>query len=129
MPLLVHADEVKAVAERLSRAAAAPVTPAQVILAWSRRGGHAVIPKSVTPARIRQNFCDVELDDDAVAAIDRLAEQPRRFNIPYTCESMRTPPPPFLLPADAPPDDPKWNVNVFGDDEEKGAANQVLLRL
>lgn len=24
-------------------------------------------------------------------------------------------------------DDPKWNLNVFGDDKEKAAVNQVVL--
>lgn len=31
-------------------------TPAQVILAWHRQSGFVVIPKSVTPARIQENF-------------------------------------------------------------------------
>ncbi|KAL3956045.1 hypothetical protein ACCO45_008891 [Purpureocillium lilacinum] len=106
--LLVNTPEVKAVADRLAKAQGKDVTPAQVILAWSQLGGHVVIPKSVTASRIRENFQEVELDDEAIKAIDKLGEQPQRFNIPYTY-------------------DPKWNVNVFGDDKEKAAVNQVVL--
>ncbi|GJN71744.1 mitochondrial glycerol dehydrogenase Gld1 [Purpureocillium lilacinum] len=108
VPLLVNTPEVKAVADRLAKAQGKDVTPAQVILAWSQLGGHVVIPKSVTASRIRENFQEVELDDEAIKAIDKLGEQPQRFNIPYTY-------------------DPKWNVNVFGDDKEKAAVNQVVL--
>lgn len=87
LPLLVNTPEVKAVAERLSAATGKQVTGAQVALAWSQVGGHAVIPKSVTPSRIWENFQEVELDDEAVKALDMLAKDGRRFNIPTTCES------------------------------------------
>uniref|UniRef100_A0AAU3GM62 Aldo/keto reductase n=1 Tax=Streptomyces sp. NBC_01401 TaxID=2903854 RepID=A0AAU3GM62_9ACTN len=51
-------------------------TPAQVVLRWHLQLGNVVIPKSVTPARIRQNIdvFDFELsaaDMDAVAGLDR----------------------------------------------------------
>lgn len=86
LPLLVAAPEVKAVAERLSRVRGEAVTPAQVIVAWATRGHHTVIPKSVTPSRIRENFVDVDIDDDAFDAIKSLGRSPQRFNVPYTCE-------------------------------------------
>ncbi len=93
VPLLVNTPEVKAVADRLAKAQGKDVTPAQVILAWSQLGGHVVIPKSVTASRIRENFQEVELDDEAIKAIDKLGEQPQRFNIPYTCTFL-----PLLYP-------------------------------
>lgn len=51
-------------------------TPAQVILAWHLAVGNIVIPKSVTPSRIQENFAslNVELDEfdiDAIAKLDR----------------------------------------------------------
>ncbi|WEV30029.1 aldo/keto reductase [Streptomyces sp. 71268] len=52
------------------------VSPAQVVLRWHLRSGNIVIPKSVTPERIRQNL-DVfgfELSDadmSAIAGLDR----------------------------------------------------------
>jgi 2,5-diketo-D-gluconate reductase A len=46
-------------------------TPAQTILRWHLQIGNVVIPKSVTPERIRENFeiFDFELSDDDLAAI------------------------------------------------------------
>jgi 2,5-diketo-D-gluconate reductase A len=51
-------------------------TPAQIVLRWHVELGNVVIPKSVTPARIRENLdvFDVELAEEdlrAVAALDR----------------------------------------------------------
>jgi 2,5-diketo-D-gluconate reductase A len=49
-------------------------TPAQVVLRWHLQLGHVVIPKSVTPARIEENFrvFDFTLDDDAMRRIEAL---------------------------------------------------------
>jgi 2,5-diketo-D-gluconate reductase A len=64
-------------------------TPAQVVLRWHIQLGNVVIPKSVTPARIEQNFdvFDFELSADQIAAIDelddpagRIGPDPMRFN-------------------------------------------------
>ncbi|KAH7171352.1 NADP-dependent oxidoreductase domain-containing protein [Dactylonectria macrodidyma] len=107
LPLLVATPEVKAIAERLSTAQGKTVTPAQVILAWSQIGGHAVIPKSVTASRIRENFQEVELDDEAVQALAKLGDEPKRFNIPLNYK-------------------PKWDIDIFGDEQEKAATNQVI---
>ncbi|MBB4930587.1 diketogulonate reductase-like aldo/keto reductase [Lipingzhangella halophila] len=49
-------------------------TPAQVMLRWHLQQGRQVIPKSVTPSRIAENFdvFDFELSADQLTAIDRL---------------------------------------------------------
>ncbi|MEU4098875.1 aldo/keto reductase [Streptomyces sp. NPDC026673] len=73
---------VTGIADRLGR------TPAQVILRWHLQIGNVVIPKSVTPERIRQNI-DVfgfELSDADIAAITtldngtRIGPEPDAFN-------------------------------------------------
>jgi 2,5-diketo-D-gluconate reductase A len=65
-------------------------TPAQAILRWHLQLGNVVIPKSVTPARIRENFelFDFELSDDdmaGIAALDvgqRIGPDPATFVSP-----------------------------------------------
>ncbi|KAL1936359.1 hypothetical protein VTP01DRAFT_493 [Rhizomucor pusillus] len=47
-------------------------TPAQVLLAWGIQRGTSVIPKSVTPSRIIQNFQQVTLDKQDIERLDRL---------------------------------------------------------
>jgi 2,5-diketo-D-gluconate reductase A len=49
-------------------------TPAQAILRWHLQLGNVVIPKSVTPERIRENLelFDFELSDEEMAAIEQL---------------------------------------------------------
>ncbi|MGW3459927.1 aldo/keto reductase, partial [Streptomyces olivaceoviridis] len=51
-------------------------SPAQVVLRWHLQLGNIVIPKSVTPARMRENLdvFDFTLSDEemaAIAALDR----------------------------------------------------------
>ncbi|OJD20258.1 hypothetical protein ACJ73_08408 [Blastomyces percursus] len=103
-PLLITRPEIKAIAARLS------ATPAQVLLAWSQVGGHSVIPKSVTPARIVENFKEIELSQEDIASINALGKVPRRYNTPYAYYS------------------PRWDINIFGEDLEKGATHNVILR-
>ncbi len=59
---------IKAIAEAHGK------TPAQVMLRWHLQEGRSVIPKSVNPERIAQNFdvFDFELSDDELAQIDTL---------------------------------------------------------
>lgn len=81
--LLVN-ETIAAVASRHDR------TPAQVILRWHLQLGNVVIPKSATPARIRENFdiFDFELDDEdmtEIAALDvgkRIGPDPSTFVSP-----------------------------------------------
>jgi 2,5-diketo-D-gluconate reductase A len=64
-------------------------TPAQVVIRWHLDRGHIVIPKSVTPSRIRGNFdvFDFSLDADdlgKIAALDhkdgRIGPDPETAN-------------------------------------------------
>jgi diketogulonate reductase-like aldo/keto reductase len=54
-------------------------TPAQVLLRWSVQSGCVVIPRSVRPARIKENaqIFDFELDQQQTEAIDGLDRQER----------------------------------------------------
>jgi 2,5-diketo-D-gluconate reductase A len=67
---LLEDPTLKALAQKHGR------TPAQVVIRWHLDRGCIVIPKSVTPSRIRENFdvFDFTLDDDdlvKIAALDR----------------------------------------------------------
>jgi 2,5-diketo-D-gluconate reductase A len=54
-------------------------TPAQIVIRWHLELGNVVIPKSVTPARIRENFdvFDIDLDSEDVEAISSLDREHR----------------------------------------------------
>jgi 2,5-diketo-D-gluconate reductase A len=80
---LLDDPKIAAIARRHGR------TPAQVVLRWHLQLGNVVIPKSVTPARIRENF-DVfgfELDGADMAEIatldsgTRLGPDPETFDM------------------------------------------------
>ena len=61
-------------------------TPAQVILRWHLQLGNVVIPKSVTPKRIEENFhlFDFELSEEDVEAINQLETGERIGGDPAT---------------------------------------------
>jgi len=65
---LLTDETIAGIAERHGK------TPAQAILRWHLQIGNVVIPKSVTPERIRENLelFDFELSDEELAAIERL---------------------------------------------------------
>ena len=78
---LLENEHIQAVANAKGR------TPAQVVLRWHLQLGLVVIPKSVTPSRIAENFAlfDFELDDDDMVTIakvdtgERLGADPKTF--------------------------------------------------
>ncbi len=64
------------------------VTPGQVVLRWHLQQGTIVIPKSVTPSRIRSNIdlFGFELTQEQVAAITGVDTDERMFPDPQTAE-------------------------------------------
>jgi 2,5-diketo-D-gluconate reductase A len=64
-------------------------SPAQVVLRWHLQLGNVVIPKSVTPERIRENLelFDFELDESDMAAIAELDSGRRLGPNPNTFDS------------------------------------------
>lgn len=98
-PKTVDDPVVAAVARDLGK------SPSQVLIQWAVQRGTVVLPKSVTPSRIAENFEDFELPP---AAFDRITalERNTRYNFPS-----------------------RLGVNVFGElDEEtvrKGRADWI----
>ncbi|MFI8519686.1 aldo/keto reductase [Streptomyces sp. NPDC085481] len=80
---LLDVPAIVAIAQKHGR------TPAQVVLRWHLQTGNVVIPKSVTPSRIRENIdvFDFELDAEDLAAIAvldegrRLGPDPAEFHV------------------------------------------------
>lgn len=77
---LLEVPAVVAIAQKHNR------TPAQIVLRWHRQLGNIVIPKSVTPSRIRENIdvFDFSLDTEDLAAISALNEDRRLGPDPAT---------------------------------------------
>jgi diketogulonate reductase-like aldo/keto reductase len=79
---LLKESAVTSLASRYDR------TAAQVVLRWHLQLGNVVIPKSVTPSRIRENFAvfDFELTEEDVASLSaldrglRTGPDPDQFN-------------------------------------------------
>ncbi|PJM97645.1 aldo/keto reductase [Streptomyces sp. CB01373] len=80
---LLEVPAIVAIAQKHNR------TPAQIVLRWHLQLGNIVIPKSVTPSRIRENI-DVfgfSLDDEDLGAISalnedrRLGPDPAKFDV------------------------------------------------
>ncbi|GLW48555.1 oxidoreductase [Streptomyces sp. NBRC 14336] len=70
---LLEVPAIVAIAQKHNR------TPAQIVLRWHLQTGNVVIPKSVTPSRIRENIdvFDFSLDAEDLAAISALNEDRR----------------------------------------------------
>ncbi|MEV0219742.1 aldo/keto reductase [Streptomyces sp. NPDC050704] len=70
---LLEVPAIVAIAQKHGR------TPAQVVLRWHLQLGNVVIPKSVTPSRIKENIevFDFSLDTEDIAAISALNEDRR----------------------------------------------------
>ncbi|GAA3026235.1 aldo/keto reductase [Streptomyces glomeratus] len=77
---LLEVPAIVAIAQKHNR------TPAQVVLRWHLQLGNIVIPKSVTPSRIRENIevFDFSLDTEDMAAISALNEDRRLGPDPAT---------------------------------------------
>jgi diketogulonate reductase-like aldo/keto reductase len=73
--IVLQDEVVAAIARRAGK------SPAQVVLRWHIQGGRRVFPKSVTPARIRENMevFDFELSSDELAWLDSLGERAWRI--------------------------------------------------
>jgi diketogulonate reductase-like aldo/keto reductase len=79
---LLDDPTIGSIAERVGK------SPAQVVLRWHIQHGNVVIPKSVTPSRIRENLdvFDFELADEDMAALSdlsgpgRVGPDPDTFN-------------------------------------------------
>ncbi|KAH8880849.1 aldehyde reductase [Thozetella sp. PMI_491] len=74
-PRGVDDPEVIKIAESLGR------QPAQVLIQWAAQRGTVVLPKSVTPQRILDNFEHFQLPEDAVQRINKL-DRNTRYNFP-----------------------------------------------
>ncbi len=81
---LLADPEIGTIAERAGK------TPAQVVLRWHIERGDIIFPKSVTPARIRENFSifDFELSSEEVATITALNRNERTGPDPDTFDMV-----------------------------------------
>jgi 2,5-diketo-D-gluconate reductase A len=70
---LLRDPAITSLAEKYGR------TPAQIVIRWHLQLGNVVFPKSVTPARIAENFdvFDFELADDDITSITELNRDAR----------------------------------------------------
>ncbi|KAL4791476.1 aldehyde reductase 1 [Aspergillus venezuelensis] len=88
---------VKSIANKTGR------QPGQLLVSWGIKRGFSVLPKSVKPARIEQNFQAFDLADADYETLLALGKAPVRFGgVPFTF-------------------DPAWGVNVFDTPEEREA--------
>jgi L-glyceraldehyde reductase len=85
-PRVIDAPAVKEIAKKVNK------TPAQILIAWGAHQGFVVIPKSVTPERIRSNFEDFKLEEEDFEAINSWGKKNRvRSNAPYEYKPQYVP--------------------------------------
>ncbi|KAI9639292.1 aldehyde reductase I [Dioszegia hungarica] len=93
-PRVIDSPQVKEIASRLGK------EPAQVLIAWGAKNGFFLIPKSVTPSRIKSNFEDFELSQENFEEINAFGKANTvRSNTPSEYE-------------------PQWPINVFNESHE-----------
>ncbi|GAO52371.1 Aldo/keto reductase [Saitoella complicata NRRL Y-17804] len=68
---VLETDEVLTVAKKTG------YTPAQVLTSWAIARGTSVVPKSVTPKRVEENFIDFEMSEEDVKLINSITTQKR----------------------------------------------------
>ncbi len=80
-PVLFEDPAIVGIADRLG------VSPAQVLIRWAIQRGTVVIPKSVNPGRIKQNFdaASLTLSDDDMATIAALDRHRRYIGGTFWC--------------------------------------------
>lgn len=108
LPLILAHPIVEGVTKKVSARLGSTVTPAQVLISWSQVGGHSVIPKSVTPSRIRENFQEIDLNAEEISELNSFDTQ-RRYNVPYVANT------------------PRWDINIFNDPAETVATHRPVI--
>lgn len=83
--LIVH-SQLLSIPDVVAIAARHHKTPAQVLLRWSLQRGVAVIPKSATPERMRENLgvYDFALSTEDMETLGKLDQQRALIWTPYT---------------------------------------------
>ncbi|KAH6867807.1 NADP-dependent oxidoreductase domain-containing protein [Thelonectria olida] len=89
IPLLFSHPAIQGLAEKLSTENGTIITPAQILLSWAQNGGHGVIPKSVTPVRIAENYNEITMSDDDIRVVESIGEKQQRYNVPYVANGPR----------------------------------------
>eukprot|EP00727_Mastigamoeba_balamuthi_P014474 m51a1_g9651 putative aldo keto diketogulonate reductase (269) ;mRNA; r:1185594-1186516 len=80
-PNLLELPVVATIAKRVG------ATPAQVLLKWALQSGFSVIPKSVTPSRMGENFraIDVQLSEEDMAELAKLNRNAHTVGQVFLC--------------------------------------------
>jgi L-glyceraldehyde reductase len=85
LPRIVDDPIIVNIAKKLNK------SPAQVCISFTAQRGIVVIPKSVTPSRIIENFQDFVLEKEDFDAIAAMGERQTRYNDPSEEWGLATP--------------------------------------